>query len=112
MLQRGIDLEDFFGKLGVDENEYYIMGDFNCDILPASFCNANTQALLKIADIYNLKQLITEPTRTTPLSSTPIDVIFTNLPDNTTCSGVSQIGVSGHRLIYNYRTISSPSVIR
>ena len=51
-------------------------------MLPASFYNANTQALLNITDIYNLKQLITEPTRITPLSSTLIDVIFTNLPDN------------------------------
>ena len=67
----------------------------NCNMLPASFYNANTQALLNITDIYNLKQLITEPTRNTPLSSTLIDVIFTNLPDNTTCSWVS------HTLYWN-----------
>ena len=46
------------------------MGDFNCNMLPASFYNANTQSLLNITDIYNLKQLITEPTRITLLSST------------------------------------------
>ena len=50
------------------------MGDFNCNMLPASFYNANTQSLLNITDIYNFKifkkQLITEPTRITPLSST------------------------------------------
>ena len=74
--------------------------------------NAYTQALLNITDIYNLKQLITEPTRITPLSSTLIDVILTNLPDNTTCSGVSHIGISDHSLIYVYRKISSPSVIK
>ena len=81
-------------------------------MLPASFYNANTQALLNITDIYNLKQLITEPTRITPLSSTLIDVIFTNLLDNTTCSGVSYFGISDHSLIYVYRKISSPSVIK
>ena len=104
--------EDFVGKLDADGKEYYLMGDFNCSMLPASFYNANTQALLNITDIYNLKQLITEPTRITPLSSTLIDVIFTNLPDNTTCSGVSHIGISDHSLIYVYRKISSPSVIK
>ena len=52
------------------------MGDFNCNMLPASFYNTNNQALLNITDIYNLKQLITEPTRITPLSSTLIDVIL------------------------------------
>ena len=36
------------------------MGDFNCNMPPVSFYNANTQALLNITDIYNLKQLITE----------------------------------------------------
>ena len=30
------------------------MGDFNCNMLPVSFYNANTQALLNITDIYNL----------------------------------------------------------
>ena len=74
--------------IDADGKEYCIMGDFNCNLFPASFYNAYTQALLNITDIYNLKQLITEPTRITPLSSTLIDVIFTNLPDNTTCSGV------------------------
>ena len=104
--------EDFVGKLDADGKEYYIMGDFNCNMLPASFYNADTQALLNITDIYNLKQLITELTRITPLSSTVIDVTFTNLPDNTTCSGVSPIGISDHSLIYVYRKISSPSVIK
>ena len=104
--------EDFVGKLDADGREYYIMGDFNCNMLPASFYNANTQALLNITDIYNLKQLITEPTRITPLSRALIDVIFTNLPDNFTCSGVSHIGISDHGLIYVDRKISSPPVIK
>ena len=51
-------------------------------MLVSSLNNVNTQGLLNIADIYNLKQLITEPTRVTPVSSTLIDVIFTSHPDN------------------------------
>ena len=104
--------EDFVGKLDADGKEYYIMGGFNRNMLSASFNNANTQALLNITDNYNLKQLITEQTRITPLSSTLIDVIFTNRPDNTTCFGVSHIGISDHSLIYVYCKISSLSVIK
>ena len=104
--------EDFVRKLDASGKEYYIMGDFNCNMLPASFYNAHTQALLNITDSYNLKQLITEPTRITPLSSTLIDVILTNLPDNITCSGVSHIEISDHSLIYVYHKISTPSVIK
>ena len=59
-----------------------------------------------------LRLFITDPTRITLLSSTLIDVVFTYLPDNTTCSGVSHIGISDHSLICVYRKISSPSVIK
>ena len=67
------------------------MGDLDCNILPSSLNNVNTQALLNITDIYNLKQLlINESTRVTPVSSTLIDVIFTSHTDNVSCSGVSE----------------------
>ena len=124
LLQRGIDPRIHLlnyslrsktlseSLMRMEKNNYYIMGDFNCNMLPESFYNATTQALLSITDIYNLKQLISEPTRITPSSSTLIDVIFTNLPDNTNCSGVSHIGISDHSLIYVYRKISSPSVTK
>ena len=36
--------EDFVGKPDADGGEYYIMGDFNCNMLPASFYNDNTHA--------------------------------------------------------------------
>ena len=52
------------------------MGDLNCNMLSSSLNNVNTQALLNITDIYNLKQLIDEPTRVTPVSSTLINVIL------------------------------------
>ena len=44
-----------------------LWGDLSCNILPLSLNNVNTQALLNITDIYNLKQLIIKPTRVTML---------------------------------------------
>ena len=64
------DFESFVGKLDAVGKEYYLMGDLNCNMLSSSLNNVNTQALLNITDIYNLKQLINEPTRVTPVSST------------------------------------------
>ena len=75
-------------------------------MLSSTLNNVNTQALLNITDIYNLKQLINEPTRVTPVSSTLIDVIFTSHPDNVFCSGVSHVGISDHSLIYIFQKIS------
>ena len=92
------DFEAFVGRLDSEGKEYYIMGDLNCNMLPTSCINVNTQTLLNIADIYNLKQLIREPTRITPSSSTLIDLIFTSHLNNISCSGVSHISISDHSL--------------
>ena len=45
--------ETLIGKLDSLDLEYYLMGDFNCNLL------------CEISDIYGLQQLITEPTRIT-----------------------------------------------
>ena len=106
------DFESFVGKLDAEGKEYYLMGDLNCNMLPSSLNNVNTQALLNITVVYNLKQLVNEPTRVTPVSSTLIDVIFTSHPSNVSCSGVSHVGISAHSLIYVFRKISLPSVVK
>ena len=83
------------------------MGDLNCDL--QSKGNVNLIALLNITDIYGLEQLINEPTRITPTTSTLIDLIFTNRPENVYWSGVSHIAISDHSLVYAYRKISIPT---
>ena len=60
--------------------EYFLMGDLNCDL--QSKDNSNVKALLNITDIYGLEQLINEPTRITPSTSTLIDQIFSIRPEN------------------------------
>ena len=61
---------------------------------------------MSITDIYDLQQLITEPTRITPTSATLIGVIFTNCPDRVLCSGVCHISISDHSLVFAYRKLS------
>ena len=61
---------------------------------------------MDIADLYNLSQLINEPTRITASSATLIDHIFTNSLDRVVCSGVSHISISDHSLIYAFRKLS------
>ena len=81
------------------------MGDVNCDLLSEN--NANN-ALLNVSDVYGLKQLITEPTPSTPSSSSLIDLIFTYQPDLVSFSGVSHVGISDHSLVYAFRKVSIP----
>jgi len=71
------------------------MGDLNCDMISTRSDN-NKLKLMSIADIYGLQQLISEPTRITPTSSTLIDLIYTNCADKITCSGVCHVVISDH----------------
>ena len=96
--------DSFIDKLDSLYLEYYLLGDFNCN-LASPTPDANTRHLLKISDLYGLKQLINEPTRITESSSALIDLIYTNYTDRVSCSEVSHIGISDHSLVYVYRQL-------
>ena len=55
-----------------------------------------------------LTQLITDPTRVTPHSSTTIDLIFTNSPHRVTDFGVIDLSMSDHFMIFCNRTCKRP----
>ncbi len=98
--------ETLLGKLDAEQVEYYVMGDLNCN-LSSPTLDHNSTLLNNITNLYNLHQLINEPTRITESSSTLLDVIFTNMPDKIVCSGVSHIGISDHSLVYAFRKLST-----
>ena len=64
-----------------EDKEYQIVGDLNCNLLDVQN-NANSRRLMDIMDVYQLKQIITEPTRITNYSQSLIDVFITNNPHN------------------------------
>ena len=98
--------ETLVGKLDAENAEYWLLGDLNCN-LGAPILDHKSKILSGIADLYNLEQLIEEPTRITESTSTMIDLIFTNTPDNVACSGVSHVGISDHSLICAFRKLST-----
>ena len=63
----------------------------------------HTQKLQFLSSIYQLQQLISEPTCVTNMFATLIDLIFTNESHNISKSGVIHIGLSDHNLIYAVR---------
>ena len=67
--------------------------------------NYNYTALLDIFDIYGLHQLISEPTRITKTSKLLIDLCITN-SQNVVNSGVFQLGISDHFLVYMTRKVN------
>ena len=81
------------------------MGDLNCDVskLPSE---SNTRKLQFLFLLYQLDQLISEPTKVT--SATLTDLFFTNKPENIIRLGVVYIGISDHSLIYAVRKFTLP----
>ena len=87
--------------------EVDIIGDLNCNV-GATSPDCSTQKLLDICDSYQYRQLIDQPTRITQLTSSIIDLFLTNHPRNFSYSGVANIGISDHCLVYAIRKICIP----
>ena len=98
------DLNLFFeylksGVIRVPKNKkYYLIGDFNIDLLKTDYNNLSTE-FLNFLNIYSLFPLIKTPTRVTEFSRTLIDNIFTN-NFSPHISGVIQSDISDHFPIF------------
>ena len=78
-------------KASYGDNEIIISGDFNTDLMkiPPQFWSNALQE-------FNLTQVISSPTRVTDNSTTMIDHIYTNRPNNITEVNVPNISMSDH----------------
>ena len=75
-----------------------LLGDLNCDIMnPRPSCHTNR--LVSLAESFNLKQIISKPTRITKSSSSTIDLVLTSNSDKISFSDVVQLGLSDHYMI-------------
>ena len=101
------DFENFLSRCDLANRELLLMGDLNCDVskFPPE---AYTRRLQFLSCVYQLEQLINEPTRVTRTSATLIDLIFTNKKENIVKSGVIHLGISDHSLIFAVRKFFTP----
>ena len=90
--------ESLIDKVDSEQKDFYLLGDLNCNMQDGS--NHNSSTLTNILDIYGLSQLISEPTRITPTSSTLIDLCITNSPEKIPKAGVVHLGISDHSLVF------------
>ena len=72
------------------------MGDINRDLLNNQIKNAWTDYM----EPFGLTQLVSEPTRVTGDSSTLIDHIYANCPENVNSLNIPKIGLSDHFPIF------------
>ena len=71
------------------------MGDVNCDY----FVKDDHKEIKYIFTAFGLKQLVTKPTRITENSSTLIDVVLTNTPENISQCDPLLSSLSDHEMI-------------
>ena len=114
-------LERTFSDSNVFESqECYLLGDININLQskdkeifrhkPANTINKEiphlTRSYLEFCFTHSLEQIITRPTRVTDPAATFIDHKLTNSPDKVSQSGVIDLSLSDHDLIYFTRKTS------
>ena len=101
------EYEKIVQRCDIEDKQLILMGDINSDCAKTPL-DVHTRTLQFISSVYQLKQLIKEPTRVTKSSATTIDLIFTNMVDKIAISGVIHLGISDHSLIYAERKFAVP----
>ena len=80
--------------------ETVILGDFNTNVQNMSDVSPLLNSIKHFMQICGLKQLIEEPTRITATSESILDLIIVSDKDKIIQSGVLDIGLSDHVIVY------------
>ena len=119
VIYRPPDAKNFFNLISIPlekawlkSSSIFLLGDFNCDLssfnIPQNRIadsstiapTINSSKLISIFDMSNMQNVINEPTRVTPTTSSLIDLIVTTRKDLVTSSAAVPLGLSDHNLIY------------
>ena len=99
-------LQQILSFLDSEGKEIILLGDTNCDLsnhaLGQSVVN-NTRHMCDLYELFSFEQLINEPTRVTPSSSTIIDHIATTSASNIIQAGVVETSMSDHFMVFCVR---------
>ena len=104
------DCDTLLQKCDAENKELMIIVDLYSDVMKAS-PEDNTRQLILLCSLYQLDQLIDEPTKVTNNLSTLIDLISSCVKENFSAAGVVQLGISDHSLIYAVRKLVMPKTI-
>ena len=82
-------------SLEAENVSFMFVGDLNCNLWESPK-KGHTKRLVDILDVYQLKQIIQEPTRLTKDTKSLIHLTVTSDADKISSSGVVSLGVSDH----------------
>ena len=87
-----------------------MLGDFNSDLMHTNKPPMDGRDLNDLLDIYNFTNLINSPTTIDKTSETLLDIILTNNKAKTLLSGVIDVQISDHSLVYTILRRSAPRI--
>ena len=99
-------LEKVLSFLDKEGKEIILLGDTNCDLTPEQAeqpIDNNSKHMLDLYELFSFKQLVEEPTRVTLTTSSIIDHIATTCARNIVKSGVHEVFMSDHYMVYCIR---------
>ena len=99
-------LEKALAYLDKEGKEIILLGDTNCDLakkLTDQTLDNNAKHISSLYELFSFKQLIEEPTRVTLDTATVIDHVATTCPRNIVKSGVHEVSLSDHYMVYCIR---------
>lgn len=91
-------LEEIMADLLLTDNMFICMGDFNVDLL--KYNDHKTTDLLDMLQMFDVSQIVEDPTRITATSSTLIDLIIVNGKVSISKAGTFKCDFSDHLGIY------------
>ena len=105
---------DFIDKLGdiIDNiscecKETIVTGDFNYDVSGDDSSGASNP-VISCFNLFQMLQLIHDPTRVSEFTNSTIDLIFTSHPELVSESGVLPVLISDHYLVYGVHCWKAP----
>ena len=102
------DLGDLLLRTRNRHENIMVVGDLNCDLSNPDKHDKQGRALLDLMEVYNMSNMIKQPTRVTTSSSSLIDVILTTSPRLFRTSGVFDLDLSDHKLVYTIMRAHCP----
>ena len=99
-------LEKALSFLDKEGKEVIPLGDTNCDLTPKQAgqpIDNDSKHMLDLCELFSFKQLIERPTRVTLSTSSTIDHIAITCARNIVKSGVPEISLSDHYMVYCIR---------
>ena len=105
-----MDIQARISARGSLPGNYFLVSDYNADLIAPDKPPKDGRYLLDLLDIYDLRNLISSPTRITKTSITLLDLVITNNKNRVLTSGVVHVQLSDHSLVYAFLRKTAPKM--